>query len=424
MTVFSYRGKIMHKYVITALLFIITTPPAMAGHAGLSAAVHNAWGGILRWTLCKPNDFHACIGSAYVNADCDPKAANKKVASGLGGYKDNYPMLLMLARKVNVNGAYFCPTQFQTYGPATTFAEPSGNNTCIWLCRKGYTGEECKTKAENFTGACDAIPFLRENYDNTTVNANWSNIEWNFWYFQAEGYTVCTGEAGIPASEEHDNILAISKFLPSGNGAFARQMTFRTHRYIDTKKGTEYGISYVYPTELSKDILVCKQGYQPNISETDCEPINPTECTMTIVTANMCRGWDTTKYDETIHVYKMENGCYRYQCKQPGYALTSNIDHSCTECITDVRAGINPVDKTCVKCNISQVFNPEDAVNGYCSRAIGLTQTDLIYGQGKSKGNYKSTDLKKQCWTISSPTEYKNCVLNIISEAEPGADSE
>ncbi|MCL2758138.1 MAG: hypothetical protein FWE64_02330 [Alphaproteobacteria bacterium] len=68
--------------------------------------------------------------------------------------------------------------------------------------------------------------------------------------------------------------LAISRYVPSGHGAFARVITVRaTWAWVGS---TASGIDI---QNSGEEILVCKEGFRPNTSRTDCEMINPALCT-------------------------------------------------------------------------------------------------------------------------------------------------
>ncbi len=382
------------KRLVFLFSYALLSTSAFA-HTILSTDIQNAWGGKLNWILCNETNTQGCIGKELIAADCNAYKTSK-----------SYAYLFMLARRVNQYGAYFCPTQFVRNGDnSTLFAEPLGNNTCIWLCRAGYTGDECLTKVSDYAGACDITPFLRENYNDIKANPSWTNIESTFPYFQASGRTNCTSLAtgGKSNYTEHDILLAIDKFLPSGNGAWARQMEFSA-RNPDLQ---------VYPANASSQILVCKNGYKPNISNTDCEPIDSSACTMAIASTKMCNGWNLSGYNKDMHMLEITDGCYKYKCKNAGQAFASVTDHTCIDCATNNRGGPHPIDGTCVKCDTGYIFNKNNATNNYCAKAIGLTKLDLMYGRGKTKASYGDTQsVNDQCWTKTSPDEYKECVMN------------
>lgn len=385
--------------------FIMLSTSAFA-HTVLSTDVQNAWGGKPSWILCQPTNTQGCIGKELIAADCSARKANLGIDYG-------HAYLFMLARKVNQNGAYFCPTQFMRNGEnSSLFAEPLGNNTCIWLCREGYTGNECLTKVSDYTGICDITPFLRENYNNVKPKDKAQNIEYNFPYFDHSKRTECYSSnlTSNGYSVEHDILLAIDKFLPSGNGAWARQMEFSA---MGIKGGKMSAADlHVYPASGSSQILVCKNGYQPNISNTDCEPINASTCSMAQASTKMCAGWNISGYREDMHVLETTDACYKYKCKNIGQTFASTTDHTCIDCTSNDRGGPHPIDGTCVKCDTGYIFNKNDTENNYCSKAIGLTKLDMMYGRGKTKSSYNDENsVTKQCWTKTDPNEYRECVL-------------
>ncbi len=386
------------KRLVFLFSYALLSTSAFA-HTILSTDIQNAWGGKLNWILCNETNTQGCIGKELIAADCNAYKAKLEISDG-------YAYLFMLARQVNQYGAYFCPTQFMGNDDnSSLFAEPLGNNTCIWLCRAGYTGDKCLTKVSDYAGTCDITPFLRENYNNIKPNENWSNIEYTFSYFQTSKRRKCyapNAEKNV-GNVEHDILLAIDKFLPSGNGAWARQMEF-------SAMGKDL---QVYPANASSRILVCKNGYQPNISNTDCEPINASTCSMAQASTNMCNGWSISGYRDDMHALEMVDNCYKYKCKNAGQTFASVTDHTCIDCATNNRGGPHPIDGTCVKCDTGYIFNKNNATNNYCAKAIGLTKLDLMYGRGKTKASYGDTQsVNDQCWTKTSPDEYKECVMN------------
>lgn len=379
-----------------------------AARLTVSKEIRAAWGDAT-YNLCGQNAVSdMCIGE-LVAKDCNSRAIHGH------RYVDEYAMLLMMAHTITENGAYFCPTQIESpnndKSAATTYYVPGGNNTCVWLCRDGWTGDKCNTPVADFDGACDLTPFARDNYSNVTIQHNdGSNIENQIHFFHINIDKGCTDDSDnwLLMHNEYDMALVITKWLSSGNGAYARQMMIEAHRF--TGIASEVRVSY--PAQ-SSEILVCKNGYKPNISNTDCEPIDSSACTMTIASTKMCNGWNLSGYNKDMHMLEITDGCYKYKCKNTGQAFASVTDHTCIDCATSNRGGPHPIDGTCVKCDTGYIFNKNNATNNYCAKAIGLSKLDLMYGRGKTKASYNDTkSVNDQCWTKTSPDEYKECVMN------------
>lgn len=349
------------------------------------------WGGATT-SYCGVNNIpKACIGES---AGDNCIAYSKRGAR----HADEYAILMMVAYQITERGAQFCPIQIDApnndkkYRAWTEYRMRSED--CIWLCRDGYTGATCDTTTANFDGTCDQNNVYRDRYTNLTLGGG-TNIEDSIPLFYLNEYPECNGR-----NEEHDMALMISRWLSSGNGAFVRQMMVRSQRNDKRTSGAA-----IYPAKNSPEILVCKNGYKPNSTKTDCEPIDPDKCG----NINFCNGYTKSKFNSDEHKYYSDSfqGCYRYVCKETGYALTSTTDHSCTECATNMRGGPDPFNGTCVKCETGTIFNK---ISGKCDKAaIGLSKTDMMYGRGKTKTT--NPEIENQCWTKTDTDEYKNCVL-------------
>lgn len=390
------------------LFLIITLIPQtlLAAKIKVDDSISQAWGtGSLQ--ACYSHNFsEGCIGQSK-NNNCQRCTLHNE-------HNDESVMLLMMARQINEHGALFCPTQAEGANNNkqawTEYRDPNGQQTCIWLCKDGYSGDQCQTSPDTPATLCDIQSFSRTKYSSVSTRKNGSNIEDAIPFFELNQYHKCDGLK----KQEHDIGLVINKWLPSGNGAFARKMVI--HAYRSDKKNS---CASVYPASTSHDILVCKNGYKPNGTGTDCEPIDPSLCTATRAANNLCPGWDLSKYDETKHtlitqptrkIMGIQHQCYQYTCTAANHAFASDTDHNCIECATTPRNGIHPENGTCVKCPTGKIFNAEDADNNYCATAIMLSRSDLIYGKGKNRNSTQEhTD---QCWTKSTPEEYKKCVLN------------
>lgn len=372
---------------------------------------------------CGDNDIaNACIGEATKHKCAPGKiySARYHFYNGKYTYTDEFSNLMMMAREFNEHGALFCPTQLDGQNDDdnkgyTAYYEPNGTNTCVWLCQAGWTGPNCNTPTTEFDGTCNLSKFLRSNYSDIKSVHDFDknskgNIEDQIPFFYINDYQKCSyiksnGSTSSIKNNEHDMGLFITRWLDSGNGAFARQMIV-----LSKRTGTNSSDIYVYPASKSTEILVCINGYQPNLAGTDCEPINHESCTMTVASQNMCGGWTLSGFDSEQHVLIDSDGCYKYTCKKTGNAFAGIADHTCTECTTTNRGGIEPNNGTCVKCPSGTIFNKKDTANNFCSPAIGLSKSDMMYGRGKTKNN--AGNISEQCWTMTDPDKYKECVLN------------
>lgn len=390
---------------LSCLLYSILLGHAFAGGGNNVSSLTSAWGGGTANT-CGNHGIEgsqACIGSS-ANNSC--KAFTEKVRT-----KNGYGFLMMVARKVTQNGAYFCPTQVESDNRQewrdawTEYADATSGNEalCVWLCKSGYSGPTCNQSASSVT-TCDSTTLFRDNYSNLKILSSGNNIEDSVAMFSFNNYVVC--EKNKIRKEEHDMILAIKRWTASGHGAFVRQVVVRADAekpYTGRKSS-----AVVYDAQNSSDILVCKNGYKPNANGTDCESIKAGLCPESTADkiAKLCPNW--TDMDTAVHDFKLVNDCYQYRCIQPGYAFTSSANRTCEECSSDAKTGISPADGTCIRCEAGQIFNEDSATSGYCSEALAYSKTDLMYGKGKTKDSVK--DIDEQCWTLLNPDEYKKCV--------------
>ena len=83
-------------------------------------------------------------------------------------------------------------------------------------------------------------------------------------------------------------------------------------------------------------------------------------------------------------------------------------------CPDGIRYGNNPKTGACIECAIGKYYNSKDEKNGYCSYAIGLTKTDMMYGYGKTQNS--NPRLRNQCWTIKDIVRYRACVLSGVQK--------
>lgn len=325
--------------------------------------------------------------------------ANSPSACVLG---DDMGILMMVAREVNENGARFCPTTIyaekKKKGNAWTYySEPAqGTQTCYWLCKPGFGGESCQSTTP--TG-CDSTLIRRDDFNNLTM-AREPQFEDAIPMFHWNEYQGCGANKG----QEHDMILAISDWLPSGHGVYAAPFSIRARR--EGWKSKRGGIE-AWPT--GEATLLCKNGYTANAAGNDCEPIDETACALT----QMCSNWPSNGFDEaTMSLdYNDNMGCYTYRCREKGYAFPSSTDRTCQPCTENLRGGASPADGVCIQCDIGYIFDETASGSGYCVQAAGYDKTDMQYGTNQSK----ETPLNNQCWMIAEAEEYSDCVKNGVS---------
>ena len=311
---------------------------------------------------------------------------------------DEGSIIVQMAHKINDNGAYFCPTQIQMANYnfeqkiwINFYGQPKASD-CKWICKSGYTGDDCGTKVSGY----DA----EQDFD----FAQFRQIPKNrfFYYFNFETLPVFGISQHTTNSSDRSasvTVLAILKYM--NHGVVVGRLKVNGLRDWGCIGGSciKSWVSGVeYPTEK---FMLCDAGYQPNSARTDCEVMPTPEPPKT-----MCNGWTEAEYTaNAANLYYVKRGnCWQYRCSGENRAFTSETNRACTDCGTGVRGGATPDTGVCRVCNVGQYFNEK---NGNCVDATGLSKTDLQYGFNKSK----SANTGDECWTKTTPQTYKNCVL-------------
>lgn len=394
----------MKRNLLVSLMAVLVATPALAA-TGKSTAVAKLltnWGGG-NWDSCGA---HALVGSAEcigATKDCTTKKMYAR------NYTDEYAVQMMVAVNITEHGAYFCPIQIEGKNKNkknawTEYAMIGGTTGCRWLCKDGYSGDDCSV-APGSTAKCDAVEFRRANYDGLKRVTSGANIEDDIAMFNWNHYYGCGAHKG----QEHDSVLAITRWAPGGHGAFVQPLIVRAQR-----EGWKDMISWpsIFYRVGATEILACISGYKPNAGGTDCVAISENLC----AEAKSCPGW--TGFDESQHTFVMPTGkdCFEFRCKGENMAFASATDRSCVECTTSLRGGVSPVDGTCVKCDSGKVFNNKaTTAAGHCGDATAYTKTDMQYGKGKTKNN--NPEPENQCWTKTETDVYRECVTSGATSA-------
>ncbi len=311
---------------------------------------------------------------------------------------DDMGVLMLVAHEVNANGARFCPTtvyaEHKKKGDAwTLYAEAAGGtHDCYWLCKPGYGGDGC---ADTAPVGCDSTLILRSNFDKLEM-ARDPQVENNLPMFYKEVYSGC----GVHKGQEHDMILAVSDWLPSGHGVYAQPFIIRARR-----EGWKSRSGGPNVKAVGTRTLLCKTGYTANAAGTDCVAIDEAECQL----STSCAGWNADLYDPATMtvVHNTASNCYWYKCTDASQAFVSATNTTCAECVTGRRTGVSPADGTCVTCDVGTIFDADAVTSGYCVPATEYSKQDLQYGRGNSKD---SVALEGQCWTEVQTDKYAECV--------------
>lgn len=390
------------KIFLTLFLFGIATNPALCAVDGLQAG-NFGWlspGVAMRYNTCKPFNVvgdKPCIGDSKNN--CTGKSVQSPV------YGDEYGVLLMVARDTTVGGIYFCPTMVMAKnkrnGTSWTEYYSAGDN-CVWLCHSGYFGDRCEQTGDVKT--CDTTKLSQSDYDSVTRNVNTtSNIEDSVPNVGANLYKHCNNHK---RDQEHDLIVAISDWLPSGHGAYVRPYMV----YAEQQDEGRDNVSWinVYPASAGDEdssnyvnrSLACKNGYEPNGDKTDCTPIKAEVCGET----NWCTGWIESNFDSSKHMKVAVGDCIQWRCKETGSALKSAGSNVCEPCVVTQMDGVLPDNGTCHHCEEGKVFSK--TASDHCANTKYLDKNAMMYGTAT-----KSSAIKEQCWTKINVEEYKTCVM-------------
>lgn len=391
----------MTRNLLVFLMVVLVATPALAvtGKSHKVAALWSKWGAGA-WSVCGD---HALVGTAECigeTKDC----TTKKMYARNKSRTDEYAVQMMVAVDITEHGAYFCPIQIEgkneDRGYAwTEYAMIGGITGCRWLCKDGYSGDDCSV-APGSTAKCDTAEFRRANYDGLKRVKSGTNIEDGIAMFSWDIDDHC----GLLRGQQHDVILAITRWAPGGHGAWVRHVVVRAQR--ERFKDMISWPSIYYPVGAT-EILACISGYKPNAGGTDCVAINENLC----AEAKSCPGW--TGFEESQHTFVMPTGknCFEFRCKGENMAFASATDRSCVECTTSLHSGMSPVDGTCVKCDSGKVFNNKaTSAAGHCVDAIAYTKTDMQYGKGQTKNS--NPKITNQCWTKTETDVYRECVTS------------
>ncbi len=395
----------MMKKVLLSLMTVLMANPAFAatGKTNAVAKLLAQWGGG-NWDNCGA---HAIEGSeACIGATKNCKTRNMYARN----YTDEFALQMMVAVQINEHGAQFCPIQVEAKNKNkknawTEYALIGGTTGCQWLCKDGYSGMNCST-APAEVATCNPAEFKRSNYDGLKRVASGANIEDDIAMFNWNHYYGC----GLNKGQEHDSVLAITRWAPGGHGAFVQPLIVRAQR-----EGWKDMVSWpsIYYRVGASEVLACMNGYKPNAGGTDCVEISANIC----AEAQACSGW--SGFDETLHkfVQRENSNCFEFRCKGENMAFVSASDRTCVECPSGLRGGASPVDGTCVKCDSGKVFNNNaTSAANHCGDAYAYTKTDMQYGKGKTKNNNPKPE--NQCWTKMETDVYRECVVSGSAESD------
>ena len=320
----------------------------------------------------------------------------------------------MLANQVNERGAKFCLTWMESTRILTvpqTIYGPASASQCVWLCKDGWTGDQCKTAVNSTTKtSCNPTPFKQTTYVNMTDGPKREADVAMFTTVSESCGDKRFGNTPSANHQEHDLVLGVSEWLSSGHGAYVEPMTVRawcprittswfTHISKTNSARCEIMIARrsEYANGSSAKQLVCMDGYKPNSDKTDCVAINQTVCT----NVEACNKWDATIFKDTSKPKKVVvNGCNQYRCAKDGYGFAGDPfsgQITCVECPTSMRQGISETNGQCLQAAAGQIVSDGKIV----------TATETSRSQMTDAGG------DDPCWLLETAGEYKKCVLGL-----------
>lgn len=412
----------MTKKLIIFVMIILCSANAYAWDASSYA---DAWGAPATVSTCGNLDnAEAVIGPN--KAECFGGKDNNNDDCKVSGNYYMVGLMMMVARDLNENGAYFCPTiitcdrnrwemgQTSDKKPYWTIYKELSNvssSDCIWLCKSGYSGVGCQERTNN---VCNPTKISRSKWDDESfyMKGNVKDVEDVVAMFaQSEKASCVRYVSGVwPSPMEHDMILAISRWTESGHGVWVSPFVARADFY-STRYSNGPGTAFTY--RVGHETLLCMPGYEPNFQNDDCIPVDETVCNVTaaIEGGTTCdrKKEQYVSFDafdsSTMEMHYFDaDSCYGVLCSQAGYGFNPQTGVAeCIDCgLTDIRNGIDNYGR-CIRCNTGQIFN---SATGKCVSAVALDWNRLKYGPNKSE----QTPINQQCWTQPDQYSYSDCI--------------
>lgn len=386
------------KYFIWKLFCIGTammiSGPALCAnqHTASDLAKKNAWDG-LKIPGIKIAESEAVLGGC----------AGLNCPGTIHQVQQNH-IIVNMARKINENGAYFCPTQVELeiyrYGTPRNYAykvagfrfyEPASSASCRWICKDGFTGTECAT---NDNGSNPGSTLMKSLKENVTTRGG-SGLDGSV------GGTIDVFDYGT-ISEGYQywvRVLAILKYLEHGVHVgsvwiYGQSQFNAGYSYI-YKAHTEAD-GQTYNGTANDDYILCDEGYKVNAEKTDCELMQSD-----VVLTAWCDGWSEDQFEATegVQYFVTADGCRKFKCTDTSKGFSSESSRTCEPC---ANAGGVDANGVCQSCPVGQTYK-----NGGCVSMRAINKRQMQFGpNGAPVG--KSSDA---CWTKTDLTEYKQCVF-------------
>ncbi|MBQ4070388.1 MAG: hypothetical protein IJD52_03375 [Alphaproteobacteria bacterium] len=328
-------------------------------------------------------------------------------------WADEGAVIGIIAEQIVEHGGYFCPYQMQcgnlnrhTYSWFEYyFPEGIDGSNCVWLCEKGFSGANCApqkaTLNEDVSPLSMSFPreiALKKNEADGIYN---SSLAGNINVFsQTKNCTVGNNKTNGKDCGEINIVLGVTKVMENG------AMVAPVHVGCQWKdwSGVNSSVHSVRRCGANEKIL-CRPGYTPNATETDC--VLASQDMITVRDLTFCKGFDPNKYNSKDHVLDQSGDCVRYFCRDNNMTFAAVDDTTCVACAKGALGGPNKEDGTCVKCEMGQYFDQD---TNSCKTAVAFSKIDMMYGRGMTKNDHKVLDT--QCWTLTKPDDYRTCVFS------------
>lgn len=386
--------NILWKLFCIGTAMMISGPALCAGRRNLSISnkINNAWDG-LKISGIKRANSEVLLGGC-VESVCPGTSSS-------GGNITQSPVIVNMARKINANGAYFCPTQVEleiyTYGNNDSYGYVSGfsyykpNTTisCRWICKDGHKGDNCEETDDGSNPGSLSMKLLKGNI---TPTANTENII---------SEPVDVVDAGVfDSARSWVRVLAIFKYLEHGVHVgslwiYGTSKGYATESYIYRLDTEADGQTYNGTT--NGDYILCDEGYKVNAAKNDCELMQSG-----VVLKEWCDGWSEDQFkaqEGSVQYFVTADDCRKFKCTDTSKGFSSESSRTCEPC---ANAGGVDANGVCQSCPVGQTYK-----NGGCVSMRAFNKRQMQFGpNGAPVG--KSSDA---CWTKTDLTEYKQCVF-------------
>ena len=311
---------------------------------------------------------------------------------------------LVAAYAYNDNGVYLCARGMKSWRNTESerpwiwaYTLSGVSNDCYWMCKKGWTGDKCKTAVDanlNVGDMCNATTLSMDDYKSKALSAQVSRpVVFKEWHKQ------CSGEARYNAY--HYSILGVSGFTTDGHGAYVEPMVMRAAYEKRGKKDEGNKGPYIVGSDYRT--LVCMIGYMPNDTGDGCVAIDAAAC------ASLCKEWQVVgdlfvDSDQYVRKYDSEKNCMSYACK-PGYGFAGNPLENSVE------------SRQCVECKSTETERKTIKPDGQCytlktGEVTSATGDGSVIPKVQTKNTPIADMIKNGCWKESDPEEFKKCILD------------